>query len=77
MTAVKASITRDVQLGVLEAVTVGEPITWCHRLVAARRKKNGKPRRIVDMKVLNKHAVRETHHTQSRFQQATLVPSGV
>ena len=39
------------------------------------RKKNGKPRRTVDMQVLNKHAVRETHHTQCPFHQATLVPS--
>ena len=30
----------------------------------------------VDMQVLNKHAVRETHHTQSPFHQATLVPVG-
>ena len=71
---VKASIDRDVKLGVLEAVPVGEPVTWCHRMVTAR-KKNGKPRRTVDMQVLNKHAVRETHHTQSPFHQATLVPS--
>ena len=72
---VKASIDRDVKLWVLEAVKVGEPVTWCHRMVMARTK-NGKPRRKVDMQVLNKHAVRETHHTQSLFHQATLVPSG-
>ena len=58
-----------------EAVPVGEPITWCHRMVTAR-KKNRKPRRTVDMQVLNKHAFRETHHTQSPFHQATLVPAG-
>ena len=40
------------------------------------RKKNGKPRRAVDMQVLNKHTVRETHHTQSPFHQAMLVLSG-
>ena len=72
---VKESIDRDVKLGVLEAVPVGEPVTWCHRMVTAR-KKNGKPRRTVDMQVLNKHAVRETHHTKSPFHQATLVPAG-
>ena len=71
----KASIDRNVKLGVLKAVTVGEPVTWCHRMVTAR-KKNGKPRRTVDMQVLNKHAVRETHHTQSPFHQATLVHAG-
>ena len=72
---VKESIDRDVKLGVLEAVPVGEPVTWCHQMVTAR-KKNGKQRRTVDMHVLNKHAVRETHHTQSPFHQATLVPAG-
>ena len=71
---VKASIDRYVKLGVLEAVAVGEPVTWCHRMVTPR-KKNGKPRRTVDMQVLNKHAVRETHHTQRPFHQATRVPS--
>ena len=71
---VKESIDRDVKLGVLEAVPVGEPVTWCHRMVTAL--KNGKRRRTVDMQVLNKHAVRETHHTQSPFHQATLVPAG-
>ena len=40
------------------------------------RKKNSKPRRIVDMQVLSKHAVRETHHNQVTFHQAMLVPSG-
>ena len=72
---VKESIDRDVKLGVLEAVPVGEPVTWCHQMVTTP-KKNGKPRRTVDMHVLNKHAVRETHHTQSPFHQATLVPAG-
>ena len=72
---VKPSIDRNVKLGFLEAVPVGEPVTWCHRMVTAW-KKNGKPRRTVDMQVLNKQAVRETHHTQSPFHQATLVSSG-
>ena len=39
-------------------------------------KKNGKPRRTVDFQALNKHALRETHHTQSPFHQARQVPSG-
>ena len=56
---VNASIDRDGKLGILEAVPVGESVTWCHRMVTAR-KKNGKPRRRVNMQVLNKHDVRET-----------------
>ena len=37
-------------------------------------KKSGKPRRTVDFQPLNRHAVRETHHTQSPFHQARAVP---
>ena len=37
-------------------------------------KKSGKPRRTVDLQNLNRHAVRETHHTQSPFHQARAVP---
>ena len=59
---VKAGIDRDVELDVLEPVPVGEPVTWCHRMVICA-KKNGKPRRTVDFQALNLHATRETHHT--------------
>ncbi|RLC10819.1 MAG: hypothetical protein DRI57_19860 [Deltaproteobacteria bacterium] len=61
---VKAGLDRDVRLGVLEPVPVGEPVTWCHRMVICA-KKNGKPRRTVDMQSLNQHATRETPHTVS------------
>ena len=30
---VKVGLDRDVELGVLEPVPVGEPVTWCHRMV--------------------------------------------
>jgi len=72
---VKAGLDRDVRLGVLEPVPVGEPVTWCHRMVVCA-KKSGKPRRTVDMQPLNSHAIRETHHTQSPFHQARSVPPG-
>ena len=72
---VKAGLDRDVRQGVLEPVPVGEPVTWCHRMVVCA-KKNGKPRRTVDMQPLNQHAIRETHHTQSPFHQARSVPPG-
>ena len=71
---VKAGLDRDVQLGVLEQVPIGEPVTWCHRMVICA-KKNGEPRRTVDFQALNRHAMRETHHTQSPFHQARSVPS--
>uniref|UniRef100_UPI00358E50A7 cingulin-like n=1 Tax=Myxine glutinosa TaxID=7769 RepID=UPI00358E50A7 len=72
---VKAGIDHDVQLGVLEPVPIGEPITWCHRMVVCA-KKNGQPRRTVDFQALNAHATLETHHTPSPFYQARSVPNG-
>lgn len=70
---VKAGLDRDVCLGVIEPVPVGEPVTWCHRMVICA-KKNGKPRRTIDFQPLNTYATRETHHTQSPFHQARSVP---
>ena len=70
---VKAGLDRDVRLGVIEPVPVGEPVSWCHRMVICA-KKNGKPRRTIDFQPLNIHATRETHHTQSPFHQARSVP---
>lgn len=72
-TDVKAGLDQDVRLGVIEPVPVGEPVTWCHRMVICA-KKNGQPRRTVDLQALNAHATRETHHTQSPFHQARAVP---
>ena len=70
---VKAGLDSDVQHGVLEPVPIGEPVTWCHRMVVCA-KKDGSPRRTVDLQALNLHATRETHHTQSPFHQARSVP---
>ncbi|MEL6804838.1 MAG: hypothetical protein AAFO91_13770, partial [Bacteroidota bacterium] len=70
---VKKGLDQDVRLGVIEPVPVGEPVTWCHRMVICP-KKDGKPRRTVDFQPLNKFARRETHHTQSPFLQARSVP---
>jgi len=41
--AVKAGLDQDVDLGVIEPVPVGEPVTWCHRMVVCA-KKTGEPR---------------------------------
>ena len=71
---IKAGLDRDVRLGVLEQVPLGEPVTWCHRMVVCA-KKDGTPRRTVDMQPLNLHATRETHHTQSPFHQARSIPN--
>ncbi|MEL6802297.1 MAG: reverse transcriptase domain-containing protein, partial [Bacteroidota bacterium] len=75
MEQVKEGLDQDVRLGVLKPVPVGEPVTWCHRMVVCA-KKDGKPRRTVDLQALNKFASRETHHTQSPYVQARSVPSG-
>ena len=69
---VKDALDQDVRLGVLEPVPIGEPVTWCHRMVICA-KKNGSPRRTVDFQALNAHATRETHHTPSPFHQARMV----
>lgn len=70
---VYAGLKQDERLGVIEAVPVGTPVTWCHRMVVVP-KKSGKPRRTVDLQPLNKYAVRETHHTETPFHQARAVP---
>ena len=70
---VKAGLDRDVRLGVLEQVPIGNPVTWCHRMVICS-KKNGSLRRTIDFQPLNQHATRETHHTQSPFRS---VPNNV
>lgn len=36
--AVKAGLERDVQLGVIERVEMGTPVTWCQRMVIAAKK---------------------------------------
>ena len=71
---VKAGLDQDIPLGVLEPVPVGEPVTWCHKMVVCA-KKNGKPRRTVDFQPLNVHAKREAHHSPSPFHQARSVPN--
>ncbi|XP_061178429.1 uncharacterized protein LOC133187074 [Saccostrea echinata] len=35
---VKAGLDQDVQLGVIEPVPIGEPVTWCHRMVVCAKK---------------------------------------
>lgn len=63
---VKAGINQDVRLGVLESIPIGEPVTWCHRMVVCE-KKNGMAHHTVDFHPLNVHATRETHHTSHPF----------
>ena len=64
---VKDQLDADVAMGVLEKVPIGEPSTWCHRMVLVR-KPDGTPRRTVDLSPLNAHCLRETHHVKPQLQ---------
>ena len=73
MKEVKEQLDKDVRLGVLQPVPVGEPVTWCSRMIVCP-KKDGKPRRTVDLQCLKKVSARQTHATESPFNQAVSVP---
>lgn len=72
---VQNDIMRDEALGVIERVPVGEPVTWCHRMVITR-KHDGSPRRTVDLSPLNKHCKRETFSMEPPFQITRRIPRG-
>lgn len=71
---VKEDLDRDVRLGIIEKVPQGTPTEWCARMVVTA-KKNGDPRRTVDLQQLNKATLRETHHTPTPFDLVSTVPS--
>ena len=70
---VEAELRRDVRLGVLEEVPPNTPSKWCSRM-CIQTKKNGNPRRVIDLQLLNKHAVRQTHAGESPFEIVSEVP---
>ena len=70
---VKDDIERDVRLGIIEPVPQGTLTTWCSRMVVTA-KKDGSPRRTVDLQQLNKATLRETHHTPSPFNTVAGIP---
>ena len=72
---VKADIDRDTRLGIIEPVPQGTITPWCARMVVTP-KKNGDPRRTVDLQKLNKATSREVHHTPSPFNMVASVPTG-
>ena len=71
--AVKNSIDKDVEKGILLKVPLNEPTTWCARMVVVR-KKDGRPRRTVDFQQLNAHCLREPNHGNSPFHTARGIP---
>ena len=72
---VKSSLDKDVENGVLEKVPVGEAVEWCSLMVVVA-KKDGRPRRTVDLQELNSQCSRETHHCMSPFKLACQIPKG-
>ena len=70
---VKAQLDADVALGIIEPVPPGNLTTWCSRMIVVPRK-DGTPRRTVDLQALNKATKRETHHTQTPFHIASTIP---
>ena len=70
---VKADLDRDIAMGIIEPVPIGTPTRHCARMVVVA-KRNGEPRRTVDLSALNKQCLRETHHTPSPFDLAQAVP---
>ena len=70
---VKDDIDRDVRLRIIEAVPQGTVSEWCSRMVVVA-KKDGSPRRTVDLQKLNEATYREVHHTQTPFNLVSTVP---
>ena len=74
--AVFKEVWKDVAMGIIEPVPSTIPTLWCARMVVIP-KKDGTPRRTVDLQKLNAASIRHTHHTPSPFQQVIKVPAGV
>ena len=72
---VKADLDQDVRLGIIEPVPQGTPTRWCSRMVVTA-KKDGSPRRTVDLTNVNKATLRETHHTPTPFNLVADIPTG-
>ena len=70
---VKQQLDRDVKLGIIEPVPQGSVSRHCSRMVVAS-KKNGEPRRTVDLQKVNQSTFREVHHTPSPFNLVSTVP---
>ena len=71
---VKASLDADVAKGIISKVPIGTPSTWCSQMIVVQ-KKDGSPRRTVDLQHLNSQCLRETHHFPSPFQLASQIPA--
>ena len=73
---VKDGLDQDVRLGIIEPVPQGTPTRWCSRMVVTA-KKDGSPRRTVDLTNVNQATLRETHHTPTPFNLVADIPTGM
>ena len=73
---VKRDLLAAEKQGVIERVSLGIKPTWMAKMLI-QPKKDGRPKRVVDMSALTKVARRELHHTFSPFKVACSVPGGV
>ena len=71
---VKKNLDEDVRRGIIKPVPIGTPVEWCCNMVVTA-KKDGRPRRTIDLQHLNLQCIRETHHCQTPFQLASQVPA--
>ena len=71
--AVEEGLKRDIAMGVLEKVPLGETPSWVFRMNITR-KDDGSPRRTIDISPMNKHCTREVHSFNPPFNLARSVP---
>ena len=75
MDKVREGLEQDIALGVLERVPHNTPRTWCSRMHVVG-KKTGEPRRVVDLREVNRSTVRQTHYMEPPFLQAMGIKPG-
>ena len=69
---VKARLDDHVARGIIAPVPVGTPVNWCSQMIVAR-KKDGRPRIVVDFQHLNRQTLRESHPSDSPFNLASRI----
>ena len=72
---VEADLLVDEKRGVIEWVPLGIRPTWMAKMLV-QPKKDGRPRRVIDLSALTKVTRRELHHTRSPFKVACSIPGG-
>ena len=73
---IKAGLDSDIEKGIIKPVDIGTPVEWCSPMVITT-KKDGTPRRTINLQKLNSQSARETYHCKSPFQLASQVPVNI